>query len=246
MSRILKSNDTIITQNFKGVGVHGGVDVVGSNHSLCPVLAHSNGTVELVATGHSNNPNASGDATYGNFVKIKHSNNYSTLYAHLDKVYVSKGQTVTKGQEIGYMGNTGRSFGGHLHFEVRKDGSYNSIINPEPYINADLPGLTSNGLISQWQTVMNNIYHCNLAVDNSYGPDSKAKANQYQLHYTLPTIKNDYVRFVQQRLNDLGYKVVIDGSFGPDMNEKIRKFQQDRGLKVDGWVGKDTVEQLLK
>ncbi len=103
-----------------------------------------------------------------------------------------------------------------------------------------------NDRVLEWQKVMNQVYRCNLALDGSFGPDSKAKANQYQLHYTVPTIKSEYVRFVQQRLKNLGYSLSIDGSFGPDMDKKVKQFQKDRSLKVDGWIGKDTVEQLLK
>lgn len=156
MSRILKSNDTVITQKFKGIGKHNGIDVVGAGHTVCPVLAHSAGTVEMIQTGRGNDQNAKGDASYGNFVKIKHANGYSTLYAHLEKVYVTKGQTVAMGQEIGYMGNTGHSFGAHLHFEVRTNGSYASLTNPEPYVNADLPGLNTDTSKVKYRTHIEN------------------------------------------------------------------------------------------
>lgn len=245
MSRILKSNDTIITQYYGYMG-HKGVDVVGANHTTCPVVAQSSGTVEMIQTGCGNNKNATGNESYGNFVKIKHSNNYSTLYAHLRDVYVKVGQTVSQSQEIGYMGDTGRSYGAHLHFEVRTDGTYNSIINPETYINAELPGL-SYKLIQDWQKCMNKAYKCGLAEDNSYGLDSQSKANQFQLYYRRGNvIKNEMVRFVQQRLKNLGYNINVDSSFGPSTDNIVRQFQADRGLKIDGFVGKDTYRELLK
>lgn len=56
---------------------------------------------------------------YGNYIVIKHSNGTQTLYAHLSKVSVSVGDTVTAGEVIAKSGNTGRSTGPHLHFEVR-------------------------------------------------------------------------------------------------------------------------------
>jgi murein DD-endopeptidase MepM/ murein hydrolase activator NlpD len=60
---------------------------------------------------------------YGNRVLIDHGNGYQTLYAHLLKIYVSEGQTVNRGDQIGQMGSTGRSTGIHLHFEILKSGS---------------------------------------------------------------------------------------------------------------------------
>ena len=256
MSRILKSNDTVITQNY-GKNGHKGVDVVGEGHTTCPVLAHSSGTVELIQTGRVNNVNTSGDETYGNFVKIKHPNGYATLYAHLDKVYVSKGQTVSKGQEIGYMGNTGRSYGAHLHFEVRTKGTYASITNPEPYINADLSGMSSGSyitgpLVSEWQSVMNSVYNCGLAVDGSFGPDSQKKAQKYQIYWKKNQIHSNYVKWVQHRLNLLGFKgkygqaLVEDGYFGENTDWAVHEYQKARNLVADGFVGKNTVEWLLK
>ena len=56
---------------------------------------------------------------YGNYIVIKHANGAQTLYAHLNANYVGVGDYVSAGEVIGGMGNTGRSTGTHLHFEVR-------------------------------------------------------------------------------------------------------------------------------
>lgn len=56
---------------------------------------------------------------YGNYIKIQHDNNTETVYAHLDKILVSKGAFAARGSLIGLMGNTGNSTGCHLHFEIR-------------------------------------------------------------------------------------------------------------------------------
>lgn len=57
--------------------------------------------------------------SYGNVVVVRHDNGLETLYAHLQKIHVSSGDTITAGQSIGLGGNTGRSRGSHLHFEIR-------------------------------------------------------------------------------------------------------------------------------
>jgi len=67
------------------------------------------------------------DGGYGNKVIIDHGNGYRTLYAHLDSISVSAGQTVERGQKLGIMGETGRVTGVHLHIEIFKNGS---LINP--------------------------------------------------------------------------------------------------------------------
>lgn len=60
--------------------------------------------------------------TYGNFIIIAHSDGFQTLYAHLEKVFVKRGQVVGQGETIGLMGNTGSSTGSHLHFAIFKNG----------------------------------------------------------------------------------------------------------------------------
>ncbi len=72
------------------------------------------------------------NSSYGNYVIIDHGGNISTLYAHNSKLLVSKGDKVYKGQVISKSGNTGRSTGPHLHFEVRKNGVPQ---NPRNYVN---------------------------------------------------------------------------------------------------------------
>lgn len=144
MSRILKDKTNQITQKY-GNG-HTGIDIIGKE-GLPEIIAHSGGVVYAIQDGQDNNIKATGVKSYGNYVQIKHPNNMYTLYAHLKKgsVKVKKGDNVSLGQVIGTMGNSGRTSGTsattgiHLHFEVRNKDNY--VIDPTPYIDADLPNL---------------------------------------------------------------------------------------------------------
>lgn len=104
-----------ITQPF--MWWHPGVDVANREG---PAIAAADGG-EVVVAGW---PDGFG---YGNRVVIDHGNGYQTLYAHLSNIYVTVGQTISRGQVIGRMGSTGRSTGTHLHFEVHFKGI---AINP--------------------------------------------------------------------------------------------------------------------
>lgn len=130
MSRVLKTGNNQITCTYAahcanvaaGKAWAKGVDVVKYKSQIDKVTAHSAGRV-LRTVDYLSGTNGVADKAgmgYGNYVMILHENNYVTLYAHLESVYVREGQTVRQGDEIGLMGNTGRSFGAHLHFEVRK------------------------------------------------------------------------------------------------------------------------------
>jgi murein DD-endopeptidase MepM/ murein hydrolase activator NlpD len=69
---------------------------------------------------------------YGKVVKIRHGGGYESLYAHQSRIRVRRGQTVKRGQVIGYVGSTGRSTGPHLHFGLKKHGRW---INPMKVLN---------------------------------------------------------------------------------------------------------------
>jgi len=69
---------------------------------------------------------------YGNCVRIKHKNDFETLYGHLSKITVKVGQQINVGQNIGLVGSTGHSTGNHLHYEVRKNGK---PINPVKFLS---------------------------------------------------------------------------------------------------------------
>ncbi|MCR4939632.1 MAG: M23 family metallopeptidase [Treponemataceae bacterium] len=95
---------------FTGVrSYHTGIDLAVSAGT--PIRACMGGTVSTA--GWSN--------IYGNYVIISHSNGYQTLYAHMTKYTVTKGEKVNQGQNIGYVGSTGYSTGPHLHFSVYKN-----------------------------------------------------------------------------------------------------------------------------
>lgn len=133
-SRVLKTGKNQITCPY-GNG-HVGVDVVKYKGQTDYIIAHSDGEVVSVVKNY-NKTDTKGNS-YGNYVKIKHSNGYYTLYAHMKygTVTVNVGSKVKKGQTIGYMGNTGYSKGAHLHFEVWKG---SKRIDPTPYLDKDLP-----------------------------------------------------------------------------------------------------------
>jgi murein DD-endopeptidase MepM/ murein hydrolase activator NlpD len=71
---------------------------------------------------------------YGNYVEIGHDNGIQTRYGHMTRFTVRSGQSVRKGDVIGYVGSTGRSTGNHLHYEVRIEGA---PVNPMPFVQGD-------------------------------------------------------------------------------------------------------------
>ncbi|MEN9649175.1 MAG: hypothetical protein RL094_142 [Candidatus Parcubacteria bacterium] len=101
-----------IVGGIKTQGIHGhnGVDLASALGT--PIRAAAAGTVVISKFGGWN-------GGYGNYVVIQHSNGTQTLYGHMNSVAVSVGEKVDQGENIGTMGNTGKSTGVHLHFEVR-------------------------------------------------------------------------------------------------------------------------------
>ncbi len=101
--------------------LHKGVDFAAPTGT--PIFAAAEG--EVTYAGWT-------DDGYGNVVELRHDNGELTLYAHTNRVYVSKGQIVSKGQAIAEVGTTGRSTGPHLHFEIQPDGR--TAVDPMDYL----------------------------------------------------------------------------------------------------------------
>ena len=102
---------------------HKGMDFKAATGT--PIYASGNGKVVL----------AQRSATFGKVVYIDHGFGYRTIYAHMSKMATRKGRKVKRGDIIGYVGNTGRSVGSHLHYEVHKNGR---ALNPINFYYGDL------------------------------------------------------------------------------------------------------------
>lgn len=111
---------------FKRYSQHRGCDYVAATGTK--VYATGNGIVTFLNYSRKG---------YGNEVIIDHSFGFSTRYAHLYKILVETGDSVNRGQVIGMVGNTGRSTGPHLHYEVRFEGR---PLNPFFYYSDDISG----------------------------------------------------------------------------------------------------------
>lgn len=115
---------------MRGGRMHHGIDIGQGGRSNVAIVAAESGTV--VQAGWMNG--------YGNTVMISHNINgrqITTLYAHMSSIHVSVGQRVSRGQQIGIMGNTGASRGPHLHFEVHEgpwNGAKSNSVNPIKYL----------------------------------------------------------------------------------------------------------------
>lgn len=100
---------------------HKGIDIKASKGEL--IKASLGGEVIECGT----------EATYGKYIKLKHKDNFLTLYAHCSELLIKKGQIVEQGSNIAKVGDTGAAIGSHLHFEVWKDGK---VVDPLIYTEA--------------------------------------------------------------------------------------------------------------
>jgi murein DD-endopeptidase MepM/ murein hydrolase activator NlpD len=106
----------------KGAAMHPGIDLAGAYGT--PIYATADGVVTRAGWNNGG---------YGNLVELDHGRGIMTRYGHMSAVLVHAGDHVTRGQQIGRMGSTGRSTGNHLHYEVRIDGH---PVNPIPFMKS--------------------------------------------------------------------------------------------------------------
>jgi len=99
---------------------HDGIDLRGSYGAMVKATADG----KVVEEGYNDD--------YGRYLLIGHANGFTTLYAHNQKVLVTQGDRVARGQTISLLGSTGRSTGPHLHYEIRR---HNRPVNPNKFLN---------------------------------------------------------------------------------------------------------------
>jgi murein DD-endopeptidase MepM/ murein hydrolase activator NlpD len=103
---------------------------------------------------------------YGKQVIIEHEDEYSTRYAHLSKILINKGDTVSMGDKIGEVGSTGLSTGNHLHYEISH---HNKHINPMS-IYSDT--LELSGYMAHWDKINEHLFKVALTMSNREQQDS--------------------------------------------------------------------------
>ena len=118
---------------------HSGVDMPGRIGD--PIYATGDGVVEHIERSRARHG-------YGTQILINHGFGYKTRYAHLNKIHVAKGDTITRGQLIGDMGNTGVSTSPHLHYEVIYKRSH---VNPINYFDRNMSAEAYKSLMNQIQ-----------------------------------------------------------------------------------------------
>ena len=135
--KVIASGEQQITLHFGNQTLNGkpyyhtGIDVVRRTNKLDTIVAAQKGKVIKIVSNVKGKDLTKG---YGNYVELQHGDNIKTRYCHLKygSIKVKTGQIIDKAEEIGYMGDTGYTFGAHLHFQVIQN---SKEINPLPYIN---------------------------------------------------------------------------------------------------------------
>ena len=192
--------------------MHNGIDLVARSDkgtgATDYITAHTGGKV--VGSGFDNSA--------GYFVNIQVAANATMSYFHLKAQSPYKvGDTVKKGDVIGYMGSTGNSTGAHLHWGIKENGAW---INPTPYLDKDY-------VEAEKEAVKVNV-ELNVLKFGTKGDQVKALQRMlYAMGYNLGNSK-------------------VDGSFGKMTEAAVKAYQKKMGLDDDGSVGTLTWNKLLK
>ena len=107
---------------------HYGIDIYPTGGKRPNVIAASGGRVISAGWGSGKYYG------FGYYAHIDHGNGYTTLYAHMNRLYVRAGQSVSRGTALGLIGDTGVAYGTHVHFELRRGAELSGRINPRPYM----------------------------------------------------------------------------------------------------------------
>ena len=226
--RVVPRSSKRITQKYKTLS-HKGVDIGWSSvEKNNEIHANCKGIVYEIQDNQVNNKKSTGKKTWGNYVYVKHPNGMFTRYAHLKiGIPVKVGQEVDENTIVGIMGNSGNSYGRHLHFEVATAYSSSKRINPTKYLT--MPVYT---------------YENENEPQFYNGTIPKLKKGIFGWR---KGDKNINVGYIQEFLNwYLECKLEIDNSFGPATQSQVLLFQKKEGLKTDGVFGPACINKMKK
>ena len=232
-------NRTITINGKKTTGMHNGIDLVALKNGKSAtdtVIAFADGKV--VTSKYS--------SSAGEYIKLDHGNGIYTRYLHLKggSRTVQVGDTVKRGQVLGYMGATGNTTGAHLHFDINIDGAY---VDPAPYLEgkksfpllaADTPATT----VKAWQlaAIADGFKFPKYGADGKWGSECLAVAQKAVCKKRLTYKYKNLTKLVQAAVG-----VKIDGKFGKDTQTAVKNWQKLVGLKADGCVGPESWKKLL-
>lgn len=232
-------NNHIITAGwtYNDGSAHNAIDLRASVGT--PVFAAEPGTVNMVQ--YWDGKTIKGNQSYGNLIRIRHSNyqgtkQLETYYAHLSKILVSNGQTVSEGQIIGYSGNTGHSTGPHLHFEVRVNRNRS---NPLYWLDDDFT--CANPTVAKHLGTYKSVVVPD-ADKNKDGGQLGIDVSKYQGNIDWAKVAKDGVRFAILRAGSQDN----NGPYVDPYFEKNYTGAKAAGLKVGAYVftyGKTEDEQ---
>lgn len=211
---------------------HNGIDIVGEGATLDYIIAFADGEVKV----------SKYSSTAGEYVKLDHGNGNYTRYLHLKtgSRTVKVGDTVKKGQVLGYMGATGNVTGAHLHFDVNVNGSY---VDPAPYLDGTKTFEEEEpNAVKEWQlsAIADGFKFAKYGADGKWGSECLAVAQKAVCKKRVTYKYKNLTKIVQKAVG-----VTVDGKFGNDTKNAVIKWQKLVGLSADGCVGVESWQKLL-
>jgi len=225
-NNVLKKGVHNVTSDYKSRNPkrknHNGIDLVSRKNGM-------NTTDYIVAIEDGIVTISTYSSSAGYYVEIKHDNGYKTRYLHMKKgtLKVKKGDKVTKGQVLGYMGNTGNSDGAHLHFDVNNGKSY---VDPLPYLQGTKDFETDD----------------KIEEDGYWGKDTTKKAQKVFGTPVDGIVSNQYKKYKTKNPGLLDITFEWETNPGKSGSILIGKIQKLVGAKEDKFIGTDTIKKMQK
>lgn len=231
-----------VTSKFgnRSGGFHGGLDLGAATRGKVgdPIYSVQAGVVRR----KKNDPSG-----YGNYLVVEHPQGFCTLYGHLNGYTSNVGQAVVAGQQIAVMGNTGRSTGAHLHFEIRnvpysqfdscgKKSPYR--LNPQPYLErAGVATPTGGNIVAEGLSDYTNA---------GLGSSGIALADNYEYTYEKVTLDETSLTETNNVLFGRVYRIAVYNKYGQgfDLSELHITFDVKRTITMDNSTGVITIYNL--